>query len=76
MNKFFKYFRLLTSLLITVIVFYISITVAFPSAIANIILFVIGIFLLLLNLERIDEHNGFGDDDDNSPQLPPQEPQQ
>lgn len=76
MNKFFKYFRLLMSLLITVIVFYIAATVPFPSAIVNVVLFIVGVFLFILNLGRIDEHNGFGDDDDDSPQLPPQEPQQ
>lgn len=76
MNKFFKYFRLLMSLIIAVIIFYISLTAAFPSAIANIVLFVVGIFLLLLNLGRIDEQNGFGDDDDDSPQQQPPQPQQ
>lgn len=60
MDGFYKYFRLMMSLLIAVILFFISATVTFSSAVANVVIFVIALFLLILNMGRIDDSNGFG----------------
>lgn len=62
------------SLIIMTILFFISATVVFPSNVVNLILFIIAVFLFIINLGRIDEHNGFGDNDDDD-NTPPKQPQ-